>query len=106
MSLSWVYLFTRGHEVTKGLSKKILISPFLIRGFVPSCESLNGCFIFLHSSLHPVLLFDEEEADRNVCSTVPFLGHRIHHALERLDTSLGNEPLFGKRLQIRRRKQG
>jgi len=36
----------------------------------------------------------------------PFLGHWIHHALELLDTALGNEPLLGKRLQIRRREQG
>ena len=50
--------------------------------------------------------FDEEEADRNVCSTVPFLGYRIHHALELLHTSLGTEPLLGKRRQIRRREQG
>jgi len=32
---------------------------------------------------------------------LPLLGHRIHHALELLDTSLGTEPLLGKRLQNR-----
>jgi len=36
----------------------------------------------------------------------PFLGHRGHHALELLHTSLGTEPLLGKRLQLRRREQG
>ena len=51
-------------------------------------------------------MFDEEEADRNVYSTVPFLGRRFHHALELLDPALGNETLLGKRLQIRHREQG
>jgi len=34
------------------------------------------------------------------------LSYRIHHALELLDTSLGNEPLLCKRLQIRRLMDG